>query len=69
MSNNTAFGTAEPPKRPAGPPSSLADEPKEGSSAPVDAEWEAARYAFSLLMLYLLGPHCLSSHDAHTCLI
>lgn len=42
MSNNTAFGTAQPPKKLAVPPgeSSAA---KEGSSAPADAEWEAAR--------------------------
>ena len=49
MSNNTAFGTAQPPKRPAGPPSSSADVPKEGSSAPADPEWEAARYTLALL--------------------
>lgn len=48
MSNNTAFGTAQPPKRPAGPAPSSTDSIKEGSSAPVDPEWEAARYSCAL---------------------
>ena len=42
MSNNTAFGTAQPPKKLDAPPSD-SSAAKEGSSAPVDAEWEAAR--------------------------
>ena len=43
MSNNTAFGTAQPPKKPAAHAPSSADGLKEGSAAPVDPEWEAAR--------------------------
>ena len=59
MSNNSAFGTAQPPKRPAGPAPSSADSIKEGSSAPVDPEWEAARYSFALSAL------CLSEWHVH----
>ena len=57
MSNNTAFGTAAPPKRLAGADAPSSAGRKEGSSAPVDPEWEAARYAHlscSLLSLSAL---------------
>ena len=70
MSNNTAFGTAAPPKRLAGADAPSSAGKKEGSSAPVDPEWEAARYAnltctFSLLRVLPFNKHCrrhLSSH-------
>ena len=45
MSNNTAFGTAAPSKRLAGADAPSSAGKKEGSSAPVDPEWEAARCA------------------------
>lgn len=45
MSNNTAFGTAQPPKRPAAASAPSTDAAEEASSAPVDPEWEAARHA------------------------
>ena len=62
MSNNTAFGTAQPPKRPAGLVSSLADGIKEGSSAPVDPEWEAARYSPCPLYPLPFSGECMSSY-------
>ncbi|CAK0786621.1 hypothetical protein CVIRNUC_009835 [Coccomyxa viridis] len=45
MSNNTAFGTAAPPKRLVGADAPSSAGKKEGSSVPVDPEWEAARRA------------------------
>ena len=45
MSNNTAFGTAQPPKRTAAANAPSTSAAEELSSAPVDPEWEAARCA------------------------